>query len=135
MAPKGKFVLNRGTVRWAMNNDPHIAGAVDNVAEKVANDAGPNATVEHYRTDRKVSGVVVPAIDQARDGAATRAAQGVAAGARRRPRTGDGVRPFKTRAEWRRAFATGAANASARAAVSRGYAVLPERRRKGRNNV
>lgn len=129
MAPRGKFKLNRRTVAGIAKHDRRLAAAVDDVADEVARRAGPGATVDHYTTDRHVGGVVVPAADQARDGAATRAAQSVAAGAERPPSRGT-VRGFPSRAAWRRAFAVGAANADARARASQSYASLPERRRK-----
>lgn len=130
MAPRGKFKLNRRTVAIIAKRDRGLSGAVDEVADEVARRAGPGATVDHYTTDRHVGGVVVPAADQARDGTATRAAQSVAAGAEPPPSRG-GVRGFPSRAAWRRAFATGAANADARARASRPYASLPERKGTG----
>lgn len=110
--------------------DRPLADAVDDVADEVARRVGPSATVDHYTTDRHVGGVVVPAIDQARDGKLTRAAQGAAAGSKKPPSQGP-VRAFRSRAEWRRAFASGASNASARARVSATYAALPEKARRG----
>jgi hypothetical protein len=130
MAPRGKFKLNRRTVRMIAREDPKLTDAVDDVADEVARRVGPSATVDHYTTDRHVGGVVVPAVDQARDGAATRAAQGVAAGSKKPPSQGT-VRAFRSRAEWRRAFASGASNASERARVSATYAALPEKARRG----
>jgi hypothetical protein len=47
--------------------------AVRAAAEKVAAQI-PGATITEYQTDRYVAGVVVPAVDQARHGVATRAA-------------------------------------------------------------
>lgn len=129
MAPKGKFKLNRKTVAHIAKKDPGLAESVDDVAEKVAKKAGPSATVDRYTTDRHVGGVVVPAVDQARDGKATRAAQAVASGAKNPPSHGT-ARGFPSRAAWRRAFAVGAGNAAARAKASRPYASLPEHARK-----
>lgn len=127
MAPRGKFKLNHRTVGGIAKRDRGLAAEVDDKADEVAHRAGPGATVDHYTTDRHVGGVIVPAADQARAGTATRAAQSVAAGADRPPTNG-GVRGFPSRAAWRRAFATGAANAAARARASRSYASLPERK-------
>lgn len=118
--------MNRRTVGTIAKRDRGLAAAVDDKADEVAHRAGPGATVDHYTTDRHVGGVVVPAADQARDGAATRAAQSVAAGAERPPSRG-AVRGFASRASWRYAFVTGAADADTRARASRPYASLPER--------
>ncbi|OCB44747.1 hypothetical protein A5721_18935 [Mycobacterium vulneris] len=131
MAPRGKFKLNRRTVRMIAREDPKLTEAVDDVADEVARRAGPSATVDHYTTDRHVGGVVVPAVDQARNGTLTRAAQGAAAESKKAPPSQGPVRAFRSRAEWRRAFASGASNASARARVSATYAALPEKARRG----
>jgi hypothetical protein len=71
--PAGKFKLNRATVGQIMKTDPALAAAVDGVAADLRGDAGPNATVDTYTTDRHVAGIVVRAIDQARNGALSRA--------------------------------------------------------------
>lgn len=129
MAPRGKFKLDRRTVRMIAREDRRLAAAVDEVAEDVARQAGPSATVDHYTTDRHVGGVVVPATDQARDGRLTRAAQRTAA---RNAALGieSVARPFTSRAAWRRAFANNEQGAARRAAVSASYAALPERARR-----
>jgi len=120
MAPRGKFKLNRKTVGAILRGaDRGLKEAVHDAAEEMKDKAGPGATVEDYRTDRVVSGIVVGAADQARNGTASKAAQQVAANRKNRP--------FKSRAEWRRAFAAGDPNASARAHSTRGWAGLPEK--------
>lgn len=50
-----------------------IAGLVNQVARKVAEQAGPDADVDEYTTDRGAASVAVPAERQAIDGALTRA--------------------------------------------------------------
>lgn len=129
MAATGKFKMNKRTIGHIMKHDGGLSQAVDDVAADVAADAGPNATVDTYTTDRHVGGVVVPAADQARSGTATRAAQGVASRAERPSSTGSpssGV-GFVSRAQWRRAFAVGLAGADEAARASGSYASLPER--------
>jgi hypothetical protein len=123
MARGGKFKLNRRTVRHIMREDDKLGEALVDVAEEMKDRAGPTATIDEYKTDRQVAGIVVGANEQARDGVATRAAQQTAA---------NRARPFRSRAEWRHAYATAAANASRRARASRGWASLPERAPGGR---
>lgn len=67
------FKLNRKTVANIAKNDPKLAAAVDDTADDLKSDSGPNATVDHYTTDRHVAGISVPRLDQARDGRLTRA--------------------------------------------------------------
>lgn len=50
------------------------ADAVNDLAQQVAASAGPDAEVSKYTTDRAAAAVSVPAEQQARDGALTRAA-------------------------------------------------------------
>jgi hypothetical protein len=70
----GKFVLDKAVVGDIMKHDPNLIAAVDAAARKVLPDAGPNAQVHYYTTDRHVAGISVPAIEQARDGRLTKAA-------------------------------------------------------------
>lgn len=120
-APRGKFKLNRKTVRHIARSDGGLKDALHDAAERTADNAGPNATIETYTTDRMVAGIVVPADEQARDGVATRAAQQTASGAK--------VRPLVSRSQWRFEFRRSAADASRRAKVSGRYSSLPERKR------
>ena len=73
MAPKAGFRRNGKTISQILKNDPGLQAAVKAAAEKVAAQI-PGARIDEYTTDRYVAGVVVPAVDQARDGVATRAA-------------------------------------------------------------
>jgi hypothetical protein len=116
---RGTFKLNRRTVRTIMREDNGLKAALHDAAEETREGAGPNATIDEYRTDRMVAGIIVPADEQARDGVATRAAQQTASRAR--------VRPFRSRAEWRFQFSRDATAARARARVSGGYSSLPAR--------
>jgi hypothetical protein len=50
------------------------APAIAALAEKVAGQAGPDAEVDTYTTDRAAASVRVPAEQQAKDGVLTRAA-------------------------------------------------------------
>src|SRR6185436_14604808 len=76
MAPRGKFKLNRKTVGAILRGaDRGLTEAVHDAAEEMKDKAGPGATVEDYKTDRVVSGIVVGAADQARNGTASKAAQ------------------------------------------------------------
>lgn len=70
---QGKFVLDKAVVGQIMKHDPGLAAAVDAAAAKVLPDAGPNATLHYYTTDRHVAGITVPAIDQAAHGHITKA--------------------------------------------------------------
>lgn len=54
------------------------AGTINDLAKKVADDAGEDAVLDTYTTDRAAASVSVPAEQQAKDGVLTRAA--VAAG-------------------------------------------------------
>ncbi|MGA5467173.1 hypothetical protein [Mycobacterium sp. NPDC050041] len=60
------------------------AAAIANLAQEVAKNAGPDAKVSLYTTDRAAASVSVPAEQQARDGVLTRAA--AAAGLEVRPK-------------------------------------------------
>lgn len=125
-APAGKFKLNRKTVRELARGfgpgGPALKAAVHGAAEETLAKAGPNATIDDYRTDRVVSGIVVPADEQARDGVATRAAQQTSAEHK--------TRPFVSRAQWRRGYLVDEAEAHKRAKVSARYSSLPERFRR-----
>lgn len=115
----GKFVLNRRTGRHILRDDGGVKDALDNVAEDVADKAGPTASIDHYKTDRMVAGVVVGRLEQARDGAATRAAQQTVAE--------NAGRPFRSRAQWRYFAANRPSEFRARARKS-AYSGLPERK-------
>lgn len=69
----GKFVMDTAVIGLIMKSDPGLIAAVDAVAESVLKDAGPNAHLHRYTTDRHVAGIMVPAIDQAKDGKLTKA--------------------------------------------------------------
>ncbi|WP_028477919.1 hypothetical protein [Nocardia sp. CNY236] len=62
-----------------------FADVVNDAAIRVAAAAGDNAEVDKYTTDRKAAAVIVPAEDQARDGALTRAAASVGLEVRAKP--------------------------------------------------
>ena len=128
--PPGKFNLNKGTVAMIAKRDPLLAHAVDEAADEVRARSGPTATVDTYTTDRHVAGVVVTSAAQARDGAATRAAQQVAAEHAGDVRLRGGI---KSRAQWR-FLAASDRNALREAAHnSPRYGSLPERSpRRGR---
>jgi hypothetical protein len=49
------------------------AAEIDALAKKVADEAGDEAVVDKYTTDRAAAMVSVPAVQQARDGVLTRA--------------------------------------------------------------
>jgi hypothetical protein len=51
-----------------------FASMTNDAARRVAANAGPDAEVQEYTTDRRAAAVVVPAEQQARDGVLTRAA-------------------------------------------------------------
>ncbi|WP_280410691.1 hypothetical protein [Nocardia asiatica] len=51
-----------------------FAAMTNDAARRVAANAGPDAEVQEYTTDRRAAAVVVPAEQQARDGVLTRAA-------------------------------------------------------------
>lgn len=74
--PQG-FRLNPKTVAKFLKNDEGGKAKIREVAERIRAQAGPEARVEEYTTDRAVAGVVVPADAQAKHGAATRAANAV----------------------------------------------------------
>ncbi|WP_043737663.1 hypothetical protein [Nocardia asiatica] len=54
-----------------------FAAVVKEAADRVAAEAGEDATVSEYTTDRSAASVWVPAEQQARDGVLTRAAASV----------------------------------------------------------
>jgi hypothetical protein len=67
------FTLDTAVIGQIMKTDPGLIAAVDGAAAQVLPDAGPNATVHYYTTDRHVAGITVPAIDQAKHGHLTKA--------------------------------------------------------------
>lgn len=73
MTDQPKFVLDTAVVSQIMKTDPGLIAAVDAAAVQVLPDAGPNAKVHYYTTDRHVAGITVPAIDQAKHGHLTKA--------------------------------------------------------------
>lgn len=68
--------LNRTAVGNLLKSEG-FSQFVNAVAARVAAEAGDDAIVEGYTTDRGAAAVLVPAEDQARDGALTRAAAAV----------------------------------------------------------
>jgi hypothetical protein len=124
MPAAAKFVLNKGTVAMIAKRDPALAKAVDAVADEVRARSGPTATVDTYTTDRHVAGVVVTSVAQARTGAATRAAQSVAAEHAGNVRISGGI---KSRAQWRFLAANDRDALRAAAHGSARYSSLPER--------
>lgn len=70
----GTFTLDTAVIGQIMKTDPGLIAAVDAAAAQVLPDAGPNAEVHYYTTDRHVAGITVPAIDQAKHGRLTKAA-------------------------------------------------------------
>lgn len=119
MATRGKFVLNKRTARHILRDDDGVKDALMDVAEDVADKAGPTATIDRYKTDRQVAGVVVGAAEQARDGAATRAAQQTV--------SENQGRPFRSRAQWR-FYARNHPSEFRRRARAAAYSGLPERK-------
>jgi hypothetical protein len=69
----GKFVLDTKVIGDIAKHDPALSAAVDAAARSVLKDAGPNARIHTYTTDRHVAGITVPAIDQAKHGRLTKA--------------------------------------------------------------
>lgn len=69
----GKFTLDKAAVGDIMKHDPGLIAAIDAAAAQLLPDAGPNATIDYYTTDRHVAGITVPAIDQAKHGHLTKA--------------------------------------------------------------
>jgi hypothetical protein len=65
--------LNRRAVGNLLKSDA-VARVVNEAAARIAAEAGENAEVEQYTTDREAAAVLVPAEEQARDGTLTRAA-------------------------------------------------------------
>lgn len=121
---RGRFYLNRRTIASiAKGGDDGLNEALNDVAQEVAQRAGPSATTDVYQTDRRVVGVVVPASEQARRGSATRAAQSVAAD----PRVAGPRVPFRSQAQWRWTFANMPESARGRARASKRYSQLPRR--------
>ncbi|MFC9769536.1 hypothetical protein [Rhodococcus jostii] len=74
MAPK--FRLDRTGVAEVLKA-AETAALINATARAVAAQAGDSAEVSEYTTDRRAAAVSVPAEDQARDGALTRAAAAV----------------------------------------------------------
>ncbi|WP_229481666.1 hypothetical protein [Mycolicibacterium mageritense] len=75
MAPRRRkegFVRDAKAIGRIAKRDPNLKAFIHDVAEQGASRAGGH--VEDYVTDRSVSAVVVGAEDQAKDGAATKAA-------------------------------------------------------------
>ncbi|WP_454199588.1 hypothetical protein [Nocardia sp. Marseille-Q1738] len=62
-----------------------FAAVVKGAAHRVAAEAGEDATVSEYTTDRAAAAVSVPAEQQARDGVLTRAAASVGLEVKARP--------------------------------------------------
>lgn len=73
MARQTGVRLNNRNIGKFLKSDA-VAAIVNAAAERIAAEAGPNAVVEQYTTDREAAAVLVPAEEQARDGTATRAA-------------------------------------------------------------
>lgn len=73
MANQPTFRLNRAGVA-ALLKSPEFIALVNDAAIRAAAGAGSDAQVEPYTTDRSAAAVVVPAEQQARDGALTRGA-------------------------------------------------------------
>lgn len=72
-----KIRLDSKAIRTLLQKDPAINGMVDSAAKVLAANIGESAEVDDYQTDRAAAAVSVPAEDQARDGALTRAAAAV----------------------------------------------------------
>lgn len=68
--------LNRRAIAALLKSDA-FAQLANDAAARVAANIGDSAQVETYTTDRGAAAVLVPAEDQARDGALTRAAAAV----------------------------------------------------------
>lgn len=66
------FKLNRKGASEVLKSEAR--DAVNALAAKVAANAGDDATIDPYTTDRAAASVSVPADQQARDGVLTRAA-------------------------------------------------------------
>jgi hypothetical protein len=76
--------LNRAAIAHLLKS-PAFAAMVNEVAHRVAAEAGEDATVSEYTTDRSAASVWVPAEQQARDGVLTRAAAAVGLEVKQRP--------------------------------------------------
>lgn len=72
-APANKFRLDRKGVREILRRT-ETAAFVNDYARQVTEAAGPNAEMVDYTSDRSAASVRVPASEQARRGALTRAA-------------------------------------------------------------
>lgn len=68
--------LNRAGIAKILKSN-EFAGLCNGVAREVAAQAGDDAEVSEYTTDRRAASVSVPADQQARDGVLTRAAAAV----------------------------------------------------------
>lgn len=73
MSKKPSFKLNYKGVGEVLKS-PEVAMIMNEVAEAVGEEAGPDAEVRGYTTDRNAASVSVPAEQQAADGLLTRAA-------------------------------------------------------------
>lgn len=72
---KAGFTRNSKTVARILHQvDGGKRAAAEKMMESLPEDVKKDAFVTVYHTDREVVGVVVPAVAQARDGVATRAA-------------------------------------------------------------
>ena len=114
MARKG-FTGNRKVIGDILKS-PEVGAALDEIAGPVASRSG--GVIDAYTTDRQVRAINVGAEEQAIDGVATKAIAEVQGQAR----------GFRSRAQWRRAFAVKVSGASDMAhATDGGYAGLPEK--------
>lgn len=71
-----KIRLNYAALAKLLKSED-FAALANSAAQQVADKAGDGAQVSKYTTDRRAAAVSVPAEDQARDGALTRAAAAV----------------------------------------------------------
>lgn len=76
MAERPKVKINRKAV-GALLKGKGVAALCTGTARRIAAAVDGDAYVSTYTTDRRAAGVTVPAEDQARDGALTRAAAAV----------------------------------------------------------
>ncbi|MCV7255682.1 hypothetical protein H7J86_26305 [Mycobacterium hackensackense] len=118
MAPRQGFKPNRKVIGNILKHDPGVVAAVDEIAEDARRRVGGDATVRTYTTDRHVASLEVDAEEQAVDGVGTRAVS-------------EAAMAFRSRRQWRRAFAQKDEDAHERArATDVGYRGLPEHRGK-----
>ena len=117
MARRKGFQTNRKVIGDILKNDPGVVAALRSIGDDAKNRAGGDAELREYTTDRHVVSLEVDAEEQAIDGVGTRAVNEAAAA-------------FRSRRQWRRAFAEGDDDAHERAkATTKGYRGLPERSR------